>query len=510
MRQQVSVSHSLPAPLKGLNLRDALAAMTPMHAVALDNFFPGTSYAQIRGGFADHVTGLGALPQTLAVYNRLNGTSQMFAATSTGVFDVTSAGVAGASLAVRSNAKHQHLNFGDGTNNYLMMFNGVDKPLFYNGTTWVAVDGATSPALTGVATTSLVSAFASKGRLFFIEKDSLSFWYLAAGAAGGALTRFPLDGVAKRGGYIMAGANWTFDGRDGLDDAVVFATSEGEVIVYKGTNPSSSTAWALSGVFDLGEPLGRRCFVKVAGDLILICQNGAFPLSAALQSAAANSRFAITNIIENGFNEKARSYGGLFGWEATLFPGQSALILNIPNAEGGTHEQYVMNTITKAWCRFAGWDAETFTVFNGALYFATGTRVVQAWTGASDGGSYIVAYGKTAFSYFGRPGVSKRVQLFRPVLAVNGPLSFLTGTDVDFRDAPLTGVATSGGASEGLWGVALWGVALWGEGLEVIRNWTSPPTNEGYTVSGKIRVATKTLTVQWMSNDFVFETGGVM
>ena len=36
------------------------------------------------------------------------------------------------------------------------------------------------------------------------------------------------------------------------------------------------------------------------------------------------------------------------------------------------HEQYVMNTITKAWCRFTEWSAEDFAVFNGELYFCAG------------------------------------------------------------------------------------------------------------------------------------------
>jgi hypothetical protein len=48
-----------------------------------------------------------------------------------------------------------------------------------------------------LTTTSIVNVFASKGRLYFIEKNSLSFWYLAAGVVGGALTEFPLDTLSK-------------------------------------------------------------------------------------------------------------------------------------------------------------------------------------------------------------------------------------------------------------------------------------------------------------------------
>lgn len=507
---QVSVVKTYPAPLGGLNARDALAAMPATDALSLDNWFPKTSYLEIRGGWANHLTGMTGAPKTLCVYNQLSGTNKLYAVTDAGVFDASSAGAVGSNLAARTNGKHQWLNYGDGTNNYLMMFNGVDKPLYYNGTTWTAVDALSSPALTGLTTTNIISAFQSKGRLFFIEKTSLSFWYLAAGAAGGALTEFPLDGIAKKGGYLMAGATWTFDGGDGIDDAVVFITSEGEVIIYKGTNPGSAAAWLLVGVFELGKPLGRRCFTKYAGDLICITQNGAFPLSSALQNATIDERVALTNKIENLFNVDARSYGSTFGWEAINYPAQSALIFNVPHAEGGEHEQYVMNTITKSWCKFTEWDAETFAVFNNELYFATSTKVVKAWTGQIDGAGNIEAYGKTSFSYFENMHSQKIFTMFRPVLAVNGSISFLTDIDVDFKDDAINGTATYASQSTATWDTSLWDVAVWGGGQEIVKTWTSPNEGVGYCAAGKLKVSTNSLTVQWMSNDFLYQKGGVL
>ncbi len=506
-RARVSRSISYSAPVGGWNARDALAAMKPSDAIVLKNWFPKTSYCEIRGGYTSHATGMTGIGKTLAVYNGMNGTNKMFATTDSGVYDVSSAGAVGASVIARTNAKHQHLMFGDGTNHYLILVNGVDKPLYYDGTTWLAVDGTTSPALTGLTTTSIVSAFEFKGRLIFIEKDSLSFWYLAAGAAGGALTEFPLDGVAKRGGYLMAGASWTIDAGDGPDDRAVFVTSEGEVIVYTGTNPSSSTSWALTGRYDLGKPLGRRCLEKFGGDLLIITQNGVFPLSGALQSATIDNRTAITNKIDSAFTSVAESYGSNFGWMAINYPAQSAILFNIPIAENGTHEQYVMNTITKSWCRFTDWDAECFAVFNGDLYFSNGTTVYKAWTGQIDGADDIVAYGKTAFSYFGDMGTQKRVNMFRPVLATNGNLSFLTDIDVDFNDTEITGQATYSTSSGALWDVSNWDEAYWAAGMEVLKEWTSPDEDMGYCASGKIKIATNSLTVQWMANDFIYEVG---
>lgn len=507
-RAQASSSQTYPAPVGGWNARDALANMKPTDAIALDNWYPSASYVEIRGGYVSHATGMANNGKTLATYNPLNGTNKMFAFTQGGTYDVSSSGAVGASVLVRTNGKHQWVNFGDGTNNYLIACNGVDKPAYYNGTTWIAVDNATSPALTGVTSTSLIAPFVSKGRLFFIQKDTLSVWYLSAGAAGGALTEFDFSGVAKQGGYLMAGATWTVDGGDGPDDRIVLVTSEGEALVYAGTNPSSAADWALVGVYALGKPIGRRCLQKYGADLVVITQNGAFPLAAALQSAAIDYKLALSFKIEKAFTDASRLYAANFGWCAYVFPAQSALIVNVPVAEDGVHYQYVMNTITKAWCRFIGWDAEDFAVFNGKLYFTDGTVVYEAWKGQIDGVSNIVAYGKTAFSPFNKPGLQKQVKMYRPVLSVNGPLSFLTDIDVDFKDTEITGTATYTTTAGALWDVDLWDVGYWATGLETIKEWTSPDEYAGNYIAGKIKIATNALTVRWMASDYIYEFGG--
>jgi len=227
-RQQISRFVSYPSPVGGWNAIDSLAEMKPSEAVSLDNWFPKTGYCEVRGGSFSHATGMTGTGKTLAVYNALNGTNKLFCATASGVYDVTASGAVGASVAARTNGKHQHIQFGDGTNNYLILVNGVDKPLYYDGTNWIAVDGASSPALTGITTTNLVGVCTFKGRLIFIANSSLAFWYLAAGAAGGLLTAFDLSGVAQLGGTIMAIDSWTVDAGSGPDDRLAIITSKGE------------------------------------------------------------------------------------------------------------------------------------------------------------------------------------------------------------------------------------------------------------------------------------------
>ena len=500
---------SVPAPLGGWNSRSGLAEMKPNQAVALENWFPSTAYCEGRGGTSAHATAMTGNGKTLAVYTPMTGTSKMYCFTASGMYDVSSAGAVAASKATSTSGKWQYVNFGDGTNNYLICVNGTDKPVYHNGTTFVMVDGTTSPALTGITTTELIHVFVFKGRLIFIQKATLSFWYLAAGAAGGALTEFDLSTEAVKGGYIVAAASWTLDAGTGLDDYAVFVTSEGEAIVYQGTNPSSAAAWAKIGTYNVGRPLGRRCLTRYGGDLVVLTESGAFPLSKAILTAAVSYENALSYNIEPTFVESARSSGTIFGWEATVYPAHSAMIVNVPQAEDGVHTQYVMNTITKAWCKFTGWDAECFAVFNGDLYYADGTVVYKAWTGYSDAGTNITLYGKQAFNYFGDKGRTKHFDMFQPVMAVNGSsFSYLTDIDVDFRDNEITGVATFNVANRAVWDVDVWDECLWAAGLEVVKEWTSPAENVGYCAAGKLKITTNTLQVQWMSSNMMYRVGG--
>lgn len=481
--------------------------MKPTDAVALDNWFPRTTDCVSRGGNTEHAAGLTNNGKTLAVYNAASGSNKLFAATASGIYDVSTAGAVGAAAVSRTSGKHQWLNFGDGTNFYLMMFNGVDAPAFYDGSSWIEVTTISSPALTGITPADVISAFDFKGRLMLILKSYLGFGYLTAGAAGGAVSLFPLDGDASEGGYVMAGMAWSRDAGDGPDDFAAFVTSEGQVLVFQGTNPASANTWAKVGTYKIGKPLGRRCLVKYGGDIVVLTQNGAFPLSAALQTdEAERSKLALSFKVENAFNEAAAIYGSNFGWCATLFPGKSAMLVNVPVAEDGTHYQYVMNTITKAWCRFLGWNAEDFAIFNGELYFTSGTAVYKAWNGTADNDEVITLYGKTAFQYFGDFNV-KQFLMFRPVLRVNGTLQFLTDIDVDFRDNEITGTAEYTVTAGALWDVALWDEAYWAAGMDIVKEWTSPDEWDGRCASAKLKIVTDSITIEWAACDILYQRG---
>jgi hypothetical protein len=195
---------SLPAPIGGWNARDSLANMAPTDAVTLDNLFPGVSNVNLRGGYVKHATGLPGQVESLFSYAGA-ATNKLFAASGTGFYDVTSAGAVGAAVVSGlTNARWEYINVTTPGGNYMMCVNGVDKPRLYNGSTWVALDGASTPAITGVTTTTLANITLFKNRIWFTQKDTLKAWYLPTLSVGGAAQELDLSAVAKLGGTLVA------------------------------------------------------------------------------------------------------------------------------------------------------------------------------------------------------------------------------------------------------------------------------------------------------------------
>src|SRR2546429_6115858 len=95
---------------------------------------------------------------------------------------------------------------------------------------------------------------------------------------------------------------WTLDAGYGIDDHLVFITSNGEVVVWRLTDPTTPTGIAMIGLFQIGSPVGQRCYVKYGGDLLIITQDGVVPLSAALQSSRLNPRVSITDKIQDAMS----------------------------------------------------------------------------------------------------------------------------------------------------------------------------------------------------------------
>jgi len=504
--RRIANTVTFPAPVAGWNARDALANMGKQDAVILDNFVPKNTEVVLRAGSSNHVTGITGMVETLAVYAKSVGTHSMFAAAGTSIYDATAPGAVGAAVQTGlTNARWQSTNFATAGGKFLYMVNGVDKPRLYDGTTWTAIDGVSTPAITGVTTTLLSHVNVYQRRLWFTEKDSMRVWYLPVVSIGGAAQSFDLSSLFGAGGYLVAMATISADSGTGMDDFAVFISSEGEIAVYKGIDPSSAATWYLVGVFSVGAPVGRRCFAQYGADALIISKDGVLPLSKALLSARTNTSIAISDKIQQAMSEATSLFGSLFGWEITVYPEENLVILNVPTS-ATTSNQFVMYALNGSWCRFTGWNSSTFARMGNALYMGVNGKVMRAYSGTSDAGSNIAGEALASFQYHG--GMSlKRYTLARPIIATESAnVGLVLGLNLDFDQTPPIGSPSVTSSTSATWDSGTWDSGTWGGSFTISKGWQSVG-GVGYCAALHIKAASMSSGLKWQSTDYIFERG---
>lgn len=459
----------IDAPYGGWDAISPLAKMDPQYAVILDNAVPRPGWIEPRGGTTNWANITSVPVETLMAYRPDTGIEQLFGASGGTIYDVSTINVPTAAKIGQSNDRWQYCNFTPALgNNYLTMVNGVDNYLVYDGTVW------SNPLITGVASTTFANIFPFKRRLWFLQNNSTTAWYLGVDAIQGPASPFDVGSFMTKGGYLLAIGNWTLDGGNGPDDYLCFMTSKGQAIIYKGIDPNAD--FTLVGVFDLPDPVSRRCFAKLGSDLVYISLQGLLPLSQALPFNPSGVRsVALTNRIQNAMLMAAQQGQNQFGWMVIPFPAQSLVIMNVPIAEGISQVQYVMNPMNGGWCRFTGWNANCFEIFNNSLYWGSNNgKVNLAYCGIQDLGLPIAVDLKCAFNYLDAPGRVKNMSMLRPFMTIDIPITIQLGVDVDFAASgptfPINIIIPTGTS---LWDVAIWDVSTWSEAAQIIINWLS-------------------------------------
>jgi hypothetical protein len=409
--------------------------------------------------------------------------------------------------------------------NYLWVANGnfFTYPCTYDGTTWVERSGS---AITGVDATYAIAPWVFKRKIFFVERGTMNAWFLPTDSIIGPASKLPLGSIFRAGGELVAGATWTNDGGDGPDDYCVFISSEGQVAVFGGIDPSSSSSWELVGVYECGRPPNRRCFAKYGGDLLMLTQMGVLPLSKVTASDVSRPDIALTDNIRPTIQAALKLiHLGYFDdrYSIMLYPAENALIVNIPESSSTVNTpayQYVMNLITGAWCRFTNLPIDGMCVFNGQAYFGSNSNLtgfvgpfwkdgLTADTLFNDYDGPITYRALTAYQRFGSPNM-KRLPLMRPQLAYNGNVTVGMAVSVDFVDVLTpTSYATVDTAAFSYWDTAIWDVSLWSAEFQRTSTWLAVPHKPGYALSLLLQIISDDTIIAWSGTDVMVAGAGV-
>lgn len=342
------------SPMRGLDLSSPITDLREGYALRLDDWVCRQDGVHVRRGYnvASSVTGL---VQSLHSYP-----GHLICTTPTAISDN------GVSIATCTSGTWSGALISNPGGTHLIMVNGFDQPMHFNSTVW------TSATITGVDATKLVQIITHQRRIFAVERDSLTVWYLGLEKSGGEAKPIYLDAQCRRGGSIAAISSLHTTGGRGREEQLVVVTTMGELIIYTGTNPDDPDKFSLSGTWNVAPPVSRNCFAGVGGELALLTTSGLWSVPGMLAVPDDEKPLkAISNKIGPALADQGHQ---VLDSAADNF----ALI----QANG---VQFIKSD-TGGWTRWTGLPlATTWCEHEGALYFGTQDGRVCRYGANSDG-----------------------------------------------------------------------------------------------------------------------------
>lgn len=495
---------SRPAPIGGINARDNVALMPPTDAVSLINWIPDSLGIRCRKGFKEWAINFPANREVQSVFGYIGPSTvfpggafltdptampgRLFAATSAAIYDITSQTNAPASVQVLSGNAFagwmSTLTFTNSAGTFLIAVSETDGYYRYNGTTWVKLTlGAGANQVANVDPANFVHVVQFGSRLWFTERNSTKAWYLATNAIEGAATAFDFGPLFKNGGHLAYMGNWTIDAGESIDDFLVVVGSNGDVLIYKGQDPSSPSTFAKVGSWFVGQiPVGRRGAVQFGGDLIITSAEGVYPVSYVTRGGAellkASDR-EYTSKIKSLIGADLRASFTSRGWQIAVHPSERLMLINVPDYGSVRSTQYAMSTTQNGWSVFN--DIPIYSLGSTAGYMFAGTkdgRVLLLFTGFFDGVPYGQSIGQgirgtiiPAYDSFGTPGLDKHFLMVRPSFLSADTPNVKVSVSVNYSVTNPTGSPVYTAPTASLWDAATWGAGVWGGGQKVFSEW---------------------------------------
>lgn len=376
--------------------------------------------------------------------------------------------------------------------------------------------GIEFPSGSTLTTADLSYVWAYKNRLWFLQKESLTAWYLPVDQVGGELAPLFLGSEFGRGGSLIIGQTWSLasGGGGGLSEQVVFVTTEGEVAVYQGSDPTDANDWRKVGVYRTGIPLGPKAILRAGGDLIIGTTLGAVPLSQSIQvDFAALASVAISYPIDVPWNEAIETRGQT-GWTAAMWSEQQMAIFAPPVVAGREPSVFVSNARTGAWASFTNWPITCMETFNGRLLFGTANGFIKdAMVGGSDDGQPYTGSYMPLFSDNGAPTSMKTAKMARATIRSSTALAEKLSCRFDFDThlPPPPVVAPIGIGNE--WNNAIWDQSVWDSARDaVVTQRRHSVSGQGYRLAGVLQItsgSTVPLDAELISLEVAYQTGAM-
>lgn len=519
----------LPAPVAGIDGRLNLSSNNPLNAVYAYNLVPSEYGLRSRLGFREWGINLETAPsagvgvRTIIPYTGTSGLSsnRLFATTNEGIWDVS----------VATDAPSLALAFGDttgdaGWGNFASYTTDAgDELVFYadetNGLfqyspaldTW-----AVSTGITGVDPADVVFVVVHKQRIWLVERNTPVAWYLPVASISGEAKKFSFGAKFRHGGDLVGLFNWTIDGGSGVDDYLVAVSRGGDVLPYRGDDPSASFTWEGAGTFFVGRlPAGRRCAAEDGGDLHLLCDTGLISLSDLLKGNIANAEGEEINLkIARFLRTDMEVLSQERGWGINLNPNEGSVLVSTPVRAANGYIQYTYNYAVTGWGQWRDVPGQVFQTWAGGMMVGTADGRVLRMDVTLDNVPYAGGTGglPVAFSVLqnytdaGAPGVFKYPKFVRPNFLAQQEVQITTKLLYDYNvSAMLPAPSAPAVSSTDLWDTGLWDGAVWASGDLVNQTVTRGAWGRGRAVAVAMRGECRTRSTL-ISTDIMWTAAG--
>jgi hypothetical protein len=344
-----------------------------------------------------------------------------------------------------------------------LVSDGIDAPLMYDGVKMYP-HGFSVGEDDKIDFHKVIDIASYNRRLFFVEKGTLNLWFTkGAGVIKGELDVLDLSEYATRGGELLEIEEWTRTGANDLSSMLVAITSEGEVFMFQGTDPSVINEWKMEGIYQIPSPVGYHCATRMMNDLVFATKGGYYTATALTSVQEITKDMAISDKIRGAIRGLEQYYDNV-GWQIEFMPTENILLINIP-VNDITATQFIYNLENQTWSRFTGINAYSFATFEDKVYFGGKQGGIFAlFQIGDDNGIEIHGTIQQAFSTFQIPQ-KKRVKSVEVNIGSPFKTELQLQLSCDFNINPRCSVWAEGTDPKeefAEWDLSRWNRELWG------------------------------------------------
>ena len=537
-QRQTSQAVGISAPTKGIIANSLHAGgeggeIGVEGAIWLNNFIAGEYGARVRTGTKEFATNIpdndsinGAV-RTIMYYNSViagGGSDFMFAATSSGIYDITAGGAGAHTLAhawpVKGGAAGwiSYVNYTNvGGDHFLLVCDEANGYYIFDGTTWTLANFTGNPK---PLAEDLVQVCEWQGRIWFVERGTSTAWFLDPLSLTGDITPMDVGNRFMKGGHLVQNTTWTIDDGDGMNDRFVQVSSSGDVLVWEGINPTKAADLHLIGRWFVGAvPEGRRVMSDWGGDVVVLASRGIVKLSELVQNSSVyTSEAELTSNITRYIRAEMGKSLDEYGWSIEIAPAENIAIVSVPRIATELNKapiQFVVNINTGGWSMFKHLDIVCMDKSVSGFFFGTSDGRVMRLEGATDNASLDGSTSEaikfnllTHYSDFGSAGNWKRPQFLRPSWVGGAQPSYLAKVQFDFDLTEYNEVPPYSTADETVFDAAIWGTDTW-EGTAQQYFETIGATGIGRHIAIAISGQT-TSELSYVGCELIMEGGGIL